>query len=110
MTRKPDAGMLLEIHLKELGVQYEREFHFHHLRRWKADFALTGGMQSDGSIVLIEIEGAVWANGRHTRGSGYTKDLEKYRTASALGYKLFRFSTQEVLDGTAKAFIKEWLL
>lgn len=110
MTRKPDAGALLEIHLKELGIRYEREYKFYGLRRWKADFALTGGMQSDGSIVLIEIEGAVWANGRHTRGSGYVKDLDKYRTAAALGHKVFRFSTQEVLDGTAKTFIKGWLL
>jgi hypothetical protein len=84
VTRKPDAGMLLEIHLRELGLSFEREFRFHPPRKWRADFRI------------------------HNGGSGYVKDLEKYRIASAKGYKLFRFSTQEVLDGTAKKFIKEW--
>ena len=60
-------------------------------------------------MVLVEIEGAVWQQGRHTRGAGFIADLEKYNTASALGYRLFRFSTQHVLEGQAREFLKRWL-
>jgi hypothetical protein len=42
---------------------------------------------------VIEIEGAVWTNGRHTRGSGFVKDMEKYNTATAMGFKLIRIQT-----------------
>src|SRR5580765_1335368 len=97
-----EANVLLEIHLNELGLAFIREYKFHPDRKWRFDFMLY--MHNK---IAIEIEGAVWTQGRHTRGSGYTKDLEKYREAAALGWKVFRFSTQEVLNGTAREFIKK---
>ena len=109
MKRKKfsEAHLLLEAHLAELGLLFKREFKFCDSRDWRADYGL---YYVPGSIfLLLEIEGAVWTQGRHTRGSGYTKDLEKYRTAAALGYKVYRFSTQEVLDGTAKEFLRKWV-
>jgi very-short-patch-repair endonuclease len=36
----------------------EREYRFHHERRWRADFAHVEAR------VLIEIEGGIWVNGR----------------------------------------------
>lgn len=103
---KPDAGTLLEIHLAELGIDFIREWKFYSPRKWRADFMLSvpGKLEP----ILLEIEGAIWTQGRHTRGKGYLADLEKYRVAAALGFKVFRFSTSEVLDGTAKEFIREW--
>jgi very-short-patch-repair endonuclease len=95
-----EANLVLEAHIRELGLPFEKEFQFHFERKWRSDYIVKG--------ILVEIEGAVWTQGRHTRGSGYTNDLEKYRTAAALGYKVFRFSTQEVLDGTAKSFLAKW--
>ena len=99
--------MVLETHLRELGLGFVREYSFCDGRKWKFDYVLKH-KASDPWAVAVEIEGAVWQQGRHTRGSGYVKDLEKYRMASALGYKLFRFTTEEVLDGTAKAFLEKW--
>lgn len=100
------ANLVLEHHLDELGLRWTREAKFYFKRKWRADYAIS----ANGDNVLIEIEGAVWANGRHTRGSGYVKDLEKYNMASALGYKLFRFTTQQVLSGEAKEWLaKNWL-
>lgn len=103
--KRPNAGDLLEIHLREFGWRYEREFKFHAVRKWKADFCIWPTFDKP---ILIEIEGAVWTQGRHTRGSGYIKDLEKYNTAAAMGYVVFRFTTQQVLNGKAKKFIEEW--
>lgn len=100
---KSEAHILLEIHLTELGLNYAPEHKFHPKRRWRFDYYIAGG-------TAIEIEGGIHSRGRHTRGVGYEKDLEKYREAAAMGYKVYRFSTQEVLNGTAREFIKEHCL
>jgi very-short-patch-repair endonuclease len=40
--------------------------------------------------VALEVEGGVWTGGRHTRGAGFLKDMEKYNMASALGWRIVR--------------------
>lgn len=57
------------------GPELINEFKFHPTRKWRADFAHMG------SKTLIEIEGGVHSGGRHTRGSGFSKDAEKYLEA-----------------------------
>ena len=110
MKRKlaKEANLVLEQHLRELRIEFDPEWKFYPNRRWKADYKIWPTGKAGETTILVEIEGAIWTQGRHTRGSGYTKDLEKYRMAAALGYKVFRFSTQEVLDGTAKEFLRKW--
>ena len=120
-----EANLVLETHMRELGLSFCSEYGFAMpYRNWRFDYVAgpVGALlpQDRGKVVAIEIEGGVrghydkwgrWSSekgGRHTRGSGYSKDLEKYRMAAALGYKVFRFSTQEVLDGTAKEFLARW--
>lgn len=71
------------------------EFRFTPDRRFRADFAWPK------QKILVEVEGAVWSRGRHTRGSGYTKDLEKYNLATELGWRIFRYSTEQVESGEA---------
>ena len=105
------AHVLLEKHLKELGITFFPEFRFHKERKWRLDYILT---DESGACLLrgataIEIEGAIWSRGRHTRGKGFEEDCIKYDTATMMGYRVLRFSTQQVLRGTAKAFLKEWL-
>lgn len=100
---KNKANILLEIHLKELGIEFECEYKFHARRKWRFDYLL-----SDPHV--IEIEGGTWISGRHNRGKGFLADMEKYREAAAMGYKVYRFSTEEVMNGTAKKFIQEHCL
>lgn len=66
------------------------EFKFHPERRWRFDFAWPENK------VAMEIEGGVWSRGRHTRGSGFVKDIEKYNAAASLGWRVFRFTPQQV--------------
>jgi very-short-patch-repair endonuclease len=73
----------------------EREYRFHPARKWRADFAWPERK------LLVECEGATWVRGRHTRGSGYAADLEKYNAASMLGYTLLRFTADMVKSGVA---------
>ena len=46
--------------------------------------------------LAIEIEGGVWINGRHNRPSGFIKDMEKYNMACLLGYRILRFTIQDL--------------
>lgn len=102
---KNEANLLLEMHLGELGLKFCKEYRFHSKRQWRFDYLLTPGPQP--ATFALEIEGGIWTRGRHTRGKGYQADLEKYREAAAMGFKVFRFSTEEVLNGTARKFIAE---
>jgi very-short-patch-repair endonuclease len=47
-------------------------------------------------MLAIEIEGGIWINGRHNRASGFIKDIEKYNTACMLGYRVLRFTIQDL--------------
>ena len=96
-----EAEILFAEHLKELGLPFEAEYKFLRDRKFKFDFAL---LEPE---IAIEIEGAVWVQGRHTRGSGFIKDMEKYNLAAKYGWRVFRFCTDQVLSGYAKEFIKE---
>jgi len=80
-----------------------REYRFAPDRRWRFDFSWPERK------LAVEVEGGVWSGGRHTRGSGYVKDLEKYNRAAVLGWCVLRFDTGAVRDGTAIAAIREAL-
>lgn len=52
---------------------------------------------------LLEVEGGVFTgNSRHTRGSGFSNDCEKYNTASILGWTLIRYTTQQIQKEPAR--------
>lgn len=90
-----EGEAILSQHLRTLKIEFEQEFKFHPTRKWRADFHLKG------KKVLVEVEGGIWSNGRHTRGKGYLGDLEKYNEATMMGYQVIRFSTEQVKSGKA---------
>ena len=73
----------------------KREYRFDNARRWRFDFAWPEQM------IAVEIEGGTWIQGRHNRGSSIEKDFEKYNAAAMQGWRVFRFSTGMVSNGTA---------
>ncbi len=79
-----------------VGCPAVLELQFHPTRRWRFDSAFPE------KKVALEIEGAVWVQGRHTRGSGFVKDIEKYNEAGILGWRVFRATWTMVKDGTAR--------
>lgn len=79
----------------------ETEYRFHPTRKWRLDYAWPTCNK-----VAVEIEGGAWSGGRHTRGSGFVKDMEKYNEAQRLGWQVFRFTPQQLQKGDAQAFMK----
>jgi very-short-patch-repair endonuclease len=72
------------------GPVLEKEFRFHPVRKWRADFAHLP------SRTLIEIEGGIYVNGRHNRGAGFAADLEKYLEAALAGWRVIRLGPNEL--------------
>ena len=84
-----------------LGVEVIAEHKFHPVRRWRFDYAILD------KKIAIEVEGGVWSNGRHTRGSGFLKDIEKYNNATLLGWRLVRCTPQTLLSSKFIDFLKK---
>ena len=76
-----------------------RELVFHPPRRWRFDLSWPDQM------VACEVEGATWSGGRHTRGSGFEKDCEKYNQAAIDGWVVVRVTSSMVSDGRATYWI-----
>jgi hypothetical protein len=107
------AHILFEKHLKELGLDFIAEHRFHEQRKWRLDYTIVEtlgkGELTSNLGIAIEIEGAIWSRGRHTRGKGFQADLDKYNHATMMGYRVLRFSTDDIMRGRAKAFLAEHL-
>lgn len=73
----------------------EREYRFHADRRWRFDFAWPT------QRVAVEAEGGTWSGGRHVRGSGFEADVEKYNTAAATGWRIFRCTSKMMKENPA---------
>ena len=46
--------------------------------------------------IALEVEGGIWIQGRHSRGAGMLKDMEKYNAAAAAGWRLFRTTPKQL--------------
>lgn len=80
-----------------VGLRPVREYRFHPKRKWRFDAAFPE------LKLAIELEGGVWTRGRHTRGSGFTADCEKYNHAAVMGWRVLRFTGAMVKSGQALA-------
>ncbi len=68
------------------------EFRFAPPRRWRMDYCWKA------QFVGLEVDGAVWVAGRHTRGSGWIKDTEKLNAAAIAGYRMLRCTPKQLHD------------
>ena len=72
-----------------------REFCFHPTRKWRFDFAWPD------KKLAVECEGGTFSGGRHTTGSGFEKDSEKYNAAVLQGWRVLRFTSTAIRSGVA---------
>lgn len=100
---KSEGEELMALHIRiEKLPSPEREFAFARPeRKWRFDFAWPAPRR-----IAVEVEGGTRGNGRHVRHAGFVNDAEKYNTATILGWRVLRFTTDQVRDGTAIATLK----
>lgn len=80
------------------------EHKFHPERKWRFDFAWPE------QKVALEIDGGLYINGGHTRGSGRERDYEKDASALGMGWRVMRVSTGQLNSGDAIRWLKKVLL
>lgn len=81
----PDCGLVAEHRFCE--------------RRWRFDLAHLE------TKIAVEVEGGIWVQGRHIRPAGFINDIQKYNRATQLGWRVLRFTPQQVRHGAAKKFV-----
>jgi len=74
----------------DIGVTCVKELKFHPVRKWRFDYAIPDYK------VALEVEGGVWSGGRHTSSKGFLGDMEKYNTATLMGWKVLRTTPDEL--------------
>lgn len=93
MSKKSHLEAQFELIVTYAGLpQPVAEHRYHPTRKWRFDFAWPD------RLVAVEIEGGAWTGGRHTRGSGFVKDCDKYNAAALLGWRVLRYTTTHLND------------
>jgi hypothetical protein len=69
---------------------FVRELQFHSERKWRFDFAWIEYR------VGLEVQGGLFIAGRHSRGAGIAKDMEKFSEAAALGWRILYCQPQDL--------------
>ena len=76
---------IVEAYFREVGLPAPTFEHtFAPPRKWRFDIAWPAWG------VALEVEGGVFTGGRHSRGAGMVKDMEKYNTAAIHGWTVLR--------------------
>lgn len=73
------------------------------LKDWRFDFAFPD------LKIAVEVEGGIFLKkkSRHTTGTGYQGDCEKYNNATLLGWQILRFTSQHVKSGQALGMVEK---
>ena len=73
-------------------------------RKWAFDYAWPD------QLIALEVEGGIWMDGRHVRGSGFMGDMEKYNCAALFGWRLIRVTPPSIENGHAFRLVSAALL
>lgn len=84
----------------ELGVECVKEFKFHPVRKWRFDYAIPS------ALVALEVEGGVWTGGRHINPKGFLNDMEKYNSATLMGWSVYRTTPDDLYTGKTLKLLK----
>lgn len=86
---------------KLFKIECITEHRFHPKRRWRFDYAIPEYK------IAVEVEGGIWRGGRHNNPMGFIKDIEKYNSATSLGWKLLRVQPKDLMSTMLIDLIKE---
>lgn len=81
----------------------QTEYRFDAVRKWRFDWCWPD------RFVALEQNGGVWSQGRHTRGSGYLRDLEKLNMAQLAGWIVLQATPEQVAKGSILPWLQQAL-
>ena len=96
-----DLADTLSWQLQAAKVPHRREVCLIPGRKFRTDI-LVGDL-------AVECDGATWAQGRHSRGSGIETDSEKVCLLAIQGYRTMRVTRRQIESGKALAWIESAL-
>jgi hypothetical protein len=104
---RKELNTLSDAHISQVMVAYGLpkpifEHRFVLSRRWRADLYF----ERNGVKLAVEVEGGAWTRGRHTRGAGFIKDMEKYNRYTLEGIWLLRCVPDDLLTVDFLSMIK----
>ena len=88
----------------DLKVDCVKEFKFHPVMKWRFDYAVPEHK------IALEVEGGVWTGGRHTSPKGFLGDIEKYNTATLMGWRVFRTTPDDLYKKKTLDLMKSAIL
>lgn len=102
LSQKKRAQRSLGEQLQCAGISPEIEYFFcprdergRPYRRWRFDFAIPA------ALLAIEVDGGMFAGGRHGGQPSVVRDLEKLNAAAMLGWRILRVTPAMVRRGEA---------
>lgn len=84
------------------------EFRFASPRRWRFDWAFIVPHLWTGKIAL-EIQGAIFTQGRHVRGAELLKEYKKLNAAACLGWRVLFITPDQFERGDAIGLVRRAL-
>lgn len=87
----------LALHLRSVGIPFEREFKAIEGRKFAWDFRIVD------TNILIETQGGTWSSGKmgHNSGSGIKRDYIKNNLAIMAGWRVLYFTSDMITSGEA---------
>ena len=103
-AKPPMRDVFTVICKTDLKVECVKEFKFHPVRKWRCDYAVPEYK------IALEVEGGVWTGGRHTSPKGFLGDIEKYNTATLMGWRVFRTTPDDLYKKKTLDLMKSAIL
>jgi len=74
------------------GCELTKEYQFAPNRKFRMDYY----GETNNKRFCVELEGGIYVRGRHTRPSGFLRDMEKYNLAAQMGIFVFRIPSHNI--------------
>ncbi len=97
----PKSDFFTTLCRSDLKEECIKEFKFHPTRKWRFDYAIPVHK------IAVEVEGGVWTGGRHTSPKGFLNDMEKYNTATLMGWRVFRTIPDELCTNATLQLLRK---
>lgn len=99
--KTPKSDFFTILCKSDLKQECVKEFKFHPTRKWRFDYAIPEHK------IAIEVEGGVWTGGRHISPKGFLNDMEKYNSATLMGWRVFRTIPDQLHTNATLQLLRE---